>query len=225
MPPIKLEVISHDVQRGRASNEYNTQSWDFDSHTMRAKLSVLPEQVRSYGPALHCIMMLLYIPYLVDAMHVIRVHGVDYSRSTGNNDIFHKRHISNPGLVSSVIGFILIISLLFAIDLLRSIFHVFCDAMKYVDKVYEYPYTCSIVGTPFPQSPFPQPKIDFANLEVTFHGTFLHNFDHPDEPFARMHNEDPDNARKFEPGEEFEIDFSPVQYMCLFKQANKPAVV
>ena len=212
MPPIKLEVLSHDVQRGRGSDEYGTESWDFDSHTMRAKLiSVLPEQVRSYGSALHCIMMLLYIPYLVDAMHVARVHGVDTFGSTNNFGIFHKRH-SNP--VSSVFWFILTISLGFAIDVLSSIWHVFCDYEQP-----EQPYTCSRVGTQFG---IYAPIIDFAKLEVTFYATFQYNFDRPDTPYARMHNSDPNNARKFEPGEQFEIDLSPVQYMCLFKQENNP---
>ena len=217
MPPVKLEVISHDVQHGRASDDYGTQSWDFDSHKMRAKLSVLPEQVRSYGSALHCIMMLLYIPYIVDALYVVRVHGVDYSQLVGNH-IFQKRH-SNPGLqVSSVLGLILIISIGFAIDVLRSILHLFCYAMKHVHEVYEQPYTCSIVGTPFHQE---RPIIDFAKLEVTFHHTFMSNFECEDE-FSRTHNEDPNNARKFEPGEQFEIDLSPIQYICLFKRENKP---
>lgn len=212
MPPIKLEVISHDVKRGRTSNEYGTNSWDFDSHTMRAKLiSVLPEQVRSYGFALHCIMMLLYIPYLVDAMHVARVHGVDTFHISGyNTGIFHKPH-SNPWLqVLSIVFFILDISVGFAFDLLRSIVRVFSD--------YEQPYMCSGVGTQFGNN---RPIIDFAKLEVTFYGGFNYNFDHLDE-WARMYKSDPNNARKFEPGEQFEIDLSPVQYMCLFKQENNP---
>ena len=219
MPPIKLEVISHDVKRGRTSNEYGTNSWDFDSHTMRAKLiSVLPEQVRSYGFALHCIMMLLYIPYLVDTMHVARVHGVDTFHISGYiTGIFHKPHVrltvnSNPCLQvwSIVVSFIVCISFGFAFDLLRSIVRVFSD--------YEQPYMCSGVGTQFGNN---RPIIDFAKLEVTFYGEFNYNFDHLDER-ARMYKSDPNNARKFEPGEQFEIDLSPVQYMCLFKQENNP---
>lgn len=217
MPPIKLEVISHDVQTKRVNDSETGQGHDSDSHTMRAKLiSVLPEQVRSYGSALHCIMMLLYIPFIVDALYLARMHGEVYTVSYGN-DIFHKRH-SNPGLPSVFrVGFIIVISLGFAIDVLRSIWHVFCDVMKHVDEIYDIPYECSIVGTQFANA---RPIIDFAKLEVTFTGGFSYNFDH-DDWISREYSEDPNNARKFEPGEQFEIEMSPVQYMCLFKQANK----
>ena len=212
MPVVKCEVISHYV-RYEESNSQESGYKRYNVHTLRVKMGVLPEQIRPYGVVLYRIMMILYIPYLMDALYQAKKRNFNVSL---DNPFINWRNKSKSVDLSdnllnpcNYIVFIYLVTFQFVLEQVRELqIDIFSLVLPYLWHQWKRRRDgCALlISTFFEDTAIP--RIDFENMELIFEGS--PNYD-PSSSLVELINN---------PGEQMEIDFSPVFFWCLFKPTS-----
>ena len=177
-------------------------------------MGVLPEQIRPYGVVLYRIMMILYIPYLMDALYQAKKRNFNVSL---DNPFINWRNKSKSVDLSdnllnpcNYIFFIYLVTFQFVLEQVRELqIDIFSLVLPYLWHWWKRRRDgCALlISTFFEDTAIP--RIDFENMELIFEGS--PNYDPSCSSLVERINN---------PGEQMEIDFSPVFFWCLFKPTS-----